>query len=224
TRAVRVSGLPGDGVRLRWLEGGAPGQLAAGCTWGVPWPEGAVPADQAFALRTATGQQVPLQTWATAYWPDGSLKWTAHALGADVPPAEQYVLAAGTSVAPATAVTVEDRRNEVEVSTGVIRCVIAKKGDHLVRALVRGDREIAPTAAAPSRRLRREIIDMRAPRGGSCDDGDVHLFNRLQELDRSISSGSCQYSRTSTGCGYLRPNSGRSTAGTLAPTGATWVI
>ncbi|MDQ2589085.1 Tat pathway signal sequence domain protein [Saccharothrix yanglingensis] len=143
TRAVRVSGLPGDGVQLRWLEGGAPGQLAAGCTWGVPWPEGAVPPDQAFALRTATGQQVPVQTWATAYWPDGSLKWTAHALGADVPPAEQYVLAAGTSVAPATAVTVEDGRDEVEVSTGVIRCVIAKKGDHLVRALVRGDREIA---------------------------------------------------------------------------------
>ncbi|PSL44593.1 hypothetical protein B0I31_12817 [Saccharothrix carnea] len=138
-----VSGLPEDGVPLRWLEGGTPRQLAAGSTWGVPWPKGKVPREQAFALRTAAGQQVPVQTWATAYWPDGSLKWTAHAIGADVPPAEQYVLTGGTPATPATAVTVEDGREQVVVSTGVVRCVIPKKGDQLVRALFRGDREIA---------------------------------------------------------------------------------
>ncbi|MBB5803757.1 hypothetical protein F4560_003525 [Saccharothrix ecbatanensis] len=141
--AQTASGLIDDGVQLKWLEGGAPRQLAAGSTWGVPWPKGTVPKEQAFALRTAAGQQVPVQTWPTGYWPDGSLKWTAHAIGADVPPAEQYVLTAGTPAAPATAVTVNDRRDHVEVNTGAIRCVIAKKGDQLVRALYRGDREIA---------------------------------------------------------------------------------
>ncbi|WP_447002565.1 Tat pathway signal sequence domain protein [Saccharothrix isguenensis] len=141
TRAA--SGLIDDGVQLKWLEGGTPRQLAAGSTWGVPWPKGTVPEDQSFALRTAAGRQVPVQTWPTGYWPDGSLKWTAHAIGADVPPAEQYVLTSGTPAAPTTAVTVEDRHDRVEVNTGVIRCVIAKKGDQLVRALFRGDREIA---------------------------------------------------------------------------------
>lgn len=57
-----ASGGLADGVPLRWLEGGAPRQPAAGSTWGVPWPKGSVPADQAFALRTAAGQQVPVQT------------------------------------------------------------------------------------------------------------------------------------------------------------------
>jgi len=36
-------------VKLRWLDG-APTQPAAGVTWGVPWPRGAVAATQTFAL------------------------------------------------------------------------------------------------------------------------------------------------------------------------------
>ncbi|MFB4279685.1 Tat pathway signal sequence domain protein [Nonomuraea sp. MTCD27] len=142
-RRVAAAGPLEDGVQLKWLEGGAPKRLAAGSTWGVAWPKGVVPKDQAFALRTAAGQQVPVQTWATAYWPDGTLKWTAHAIGTEVPPAEQYVLAAGTPTAPATAVTVKDGRDEVEVATGVITCRIPKKGDKLVRSLLRGTTEIA---------------------------------------------------------------------------------
>ncbi|MGS2648259.1 exo-rhamnogalacturonan lyase family protein [Streptosporangium sp. LJ11] len=142
-RPVAARDVLDDGVRLHWLEGGAPGRLAAGSTWGVPWPKGAVPKGQDFALRTAAGQQVPVQTWATAYWPDGSLKWTAHAIGADVAPAEHYLLTAGRPAAPAAAVTVKDGRDQVEVSTGVIRCLIPKKGDRLVRSITRGDLEIA---------------------------------------------------------------------------------
>ncbi|MCC8246594.1 exo-rhamnogalacturonan lyase family protein [Saccharothrix luteola] len=142
-RPATASGALADGVPLGWLEGGTPRRLAAGSTWGVPWPKGTVPKEQAFALHTSAGQPVPVQTWATAYWPDGSLKWTAHAIGAEAPPAETYVLTGGTPAKPAAAVTVKDGRNEVEVGTGVLRCVIPKKGDQLVRALFRGDREIA---------------------------------------------------------------------------------
>jgi hypothetical protein len=40
------------------------------------------PRKQAFRARSADGAAVALQTWPLAYWPDGSLKWTAHAVGA----------------------------------------------------------------------------------------------------------------------------------------------
>jgi len=72
----------GDGAALHWLEGKAPA-TTAGATWGVPWPRGRFAKDATFALRTAGGEAVPVQSWPTAYWPDGSLKWTAHAIGAD---------------------------------------------------------------------------------------------------------------------------------------------
>src|SRR5687767_257936 len=68
------------GVSLRWLESGAPEALV-GTTWGVPWPRGALHRDSELSLTTATGQAVPVQSWPTGFWPDGTVKWTAHAIG-----------------------------------------------------------------------------------------------------------------------------------------------
>ena len=64
-------------VQISWLGGEAP-PVEQGVAWGVPWPKGAVPKDQAFSL-TAGGQALPLQTWPLASWPDGSLNWSAFA-------------------------------------------------------------------------------------------------------------------------------------------------
>ncbi|WP_195763478.1 exo-rhamnogalacturonan lyase family protein [Duganella guangzhouensis] len=72
--------LPGETL-LQWLDG-AP-ESFQGATWGVPWPQGRVPADAQFALRplAATARDgAAVQSWPLAYWPDGSLKWSAHAL------------------------------------------------------------------------------------------------------------------------------------------------
>src|SRR5213079_53903 len=62
-------------VQLNWL-GDAASPAVTGISWGVPWPQGAVPKATAFALRTADGKALPLQSWPLAYWPDGSLKWS----------------------------------------------------------------------------------------------------------------------------------------------------
>ncbi|WP_344188466.1 hypothetical protein, partial [Kribbella karoonensis] len=51
-------------VKLSWLEGKP--TTAAVTTWGTPWPKGAVPANQSFALTSADGAAVPLQSWPTA--------------------------------------------------------------------------------------------------------------------------------------------------------------
>src|SRR4051812_930011 len=79
-KAPAKSGVAG----LHWLEGAAPAALA-GTTWGMPWPRGAHAAGTSFALHTSAGAAVPVQSWPLAFWPDGSLKWTGHALPADAP-------------------------------------------------------------------------------------------------------------------------------------------
>jgi len=58
---------------VHWLETPA----RQGVTWGVPWARGAVAQGSQFALADGT----PVQSWTTATWPDGSVKWTAHAIG-----------------------------------------------------------------------------------------------------------------------------------------------
>ncbi|MET9271855.1 Tat pathway signal sequence domain protein [Kribbella sp. NPDC003557] len=127
-------------VRLSWLEGKP--TTAAVTTWGTPWPKGVVPANQSFALKSADGTDVPLQSWPTAYWPDGSLKWSAHAIAVDSP-AESYTLGPGTATAPARPVTVKDEKLYVDVDTGVIRTRIRKSGSEVVSQIWRGDVLIA---------------------------------------------------------------------------------
>jgi hypothetical protein len=131
----------GDPVEIRWLEDGGLG-AAPGSTLGVPWPKGQYDADQTFALTTDDGKAVPAQTWPLAYWPDGSLKWTAVAVGPAVA-ADSYRLTTGTSAAPEKKVTVDTSGRTVTVSTGVITAKLGKSGSTLVKSVTRGSTEIA---------------------------------------------------------------------------------
>ncbi|ONK10519.1 Tat pathway signal sequence domain protein [Streptomyces sp. MP131-18] len=131
---------PSD-VALRWLED-RPAELA-GASWGTPWPMGAVPGDQSFALTAADGAAVPVQSWPLAYWPDGSLKWSGHAISGAGAAADGYTLTAGDPAAPRSAVTVRERRGHVDVDTGVITARMPTGGTDLVARVKRGDRVIA---------------------------------------------------------------------------------
>jgi hypothetical protein len=128
-----------DPVTLDWLEDGGLG-AAPGSTVGVPWPKGAYPPDQSFALTDAGGAAVPVQSWPIAYWPDGSLKWTAHAVSSG---SGKLTLSAGDAVAPSNEVTVDSGGGTIDVSTGVITAKIGKNGSTLIKSVTRGSTEIA---------------------------------------------------------------------------------
>lgn len=129
-------------VRIEWLDDTAPQRLA-GVTFGVPWPRGKYTRDQTFAATSEAGERVPLQTWPTAYWPDGSLKWTAHA----VPPTE--AIPAALHLAPGQAddsgprVLAEASAETITVDTGVMRCRLNTTGEHFIASLSRGEVEVA---------------------------------------------------------------------------------
>ncbi|WP_117214784.1 Tat pathway signal sequence domain protein [Allorhizocola rhizosphaerae] len=123
---------------LRWLSQARP----TGVTWGVPWPRGAVPFDSSFGLG-----DVPVQSWVTATWPDGSVKWSAHAIGPT--PAESLVLTPG-AVPAASELSVRVGHSPVTVDTGVVRWVVPG-GDVLLTSefarevrLVRAGQETPP--------------------------------------------------------------------------------
>ncbi|MEW2120382.1 Tat pathway signal sequence domain protein [Streptomyces sp. NPDC005474] len=137
--APSVAEADADPVTLDWLEDGGLG-AAPGSTVGVPWPKGTYDADQTFALTDAAGKPVPVQSWPLAYWPDGSLKWTAHAVSSGN---GKLTLTAGTPEVPAAKVTVDNRGGSIDISTGVISARIAKSGSTLVKSVRRGATEIA---------------------------------------------------------------------------------
>ncbi|MFB7333413.1 Tat pathway signal sequence domain protein [Streptomyces adustus] len=137
--APAASAADDDPVTLDWLEDGGLG-AAPGSTLGVPWPMGTYQEDQTFALTDAGGRSVPVQSWPIAYWPDGSLKWTAHAVAEGT---GRLTLAAGTPAQAGKKVTVDRSGGTVAVSTGVITARIGTSGTTLIKSVTRGSTEIA---------------------------------------------------------------------------------
>jgi len=129
-------------VRVRWLDGAAPA-AQAGVTWGTPWPRGKYGRDTVFSLRSSSGAEVPVQSWPLAYWPDGSLKWTGHALPPDAPAAEYFDLTPGNPAAAIRPVVARESADGIVIDTGVLQCEMAKTGTVLIRQLRRGGREVA---------------------------------------------------------------------------------
>ncbi len=135
--------LPADTEALRWLDGTAP-TLPLGATLGLPWPRGTHKKGESFHAVDAQGRALPLQSWPLAYWPDGSLKWTAHALpaGVDASAAPRVRAGKGAEATTSAAVAVKETADAVEVDTGVIRCKLPRQGAALIHSIVRDGREV----------------------------------------------------------------------------------
>jgi hypothetical protein len=142
---------PGPGAWARWLDGPAPA-INTGVTWGVPWPRGKHGGSKfaagreankntasLFSLRALDGAHIPLQSWPLAFWPDGSLKWTAHALpvNAKAGAGPWEIVPTGKPVMPEGRVNVTEAGAVVDIDTGVIVCRINRTGRFVIDSISR---------------------------------------------------------------------------------------
>ncbi len=128
-------------TRLHWLDG-VSSNVTGGTAFGIPWPMGKYKEGTSFLLRSKQGVRVPIQSWKMATWPDGSLKWTGHALGQDIPSSEYYEIVMGEPAECPKVVRVDDNSTELLVDTGKIQCVFSKKKDTIISSVSRGDKII----------------------------------------------------------------------------------
>jgi hypothetical protein len=142
-RSSGVAANPSAGNWVRWLDDRAqPG--FEGTTWGTPWPRGRQRESRNFALLGADGAAHALQSWPLAWWPDGSIKWTAHAL----PPAASIgdgpfeVVARRGGARPETALTVKESEAGFEIDTGRFVCRLSRSGTNFITAISRQGREV----------------------------------------------------------------------------------
>ncbi|MBB4154385.1 hypothetical protein GGQ80_002298 [Sphingomonas jinjuensis] len=132
---TRVTAAP-----VRWIDGAAP-TMHGGQTFGVAWPRGTVRKGTRLTVRTADGGAVPSQGWVTATWPDGSVKWTAHALPADVAP-ERLVVDEGRETSPSAPVRVSETADAVTIRSGALVWTIGRSGAALVRGASQDGRQV----------------------------------------------------------------------------------
>jgi hypothetical protein len=123
-------------TRLGWLAGAVPTSFA-GVTWGTPWPQGQVAAGSRFQIQGSDGSNPLLQTWPLAYWPDGSLKWTAHAIGPQAKVAAHYALHPAPAADGVQASLIAEHDDGIHIDTGLLQCVIPRLGANLIQSVKR---------------------------------------------------------------------------------------
>jgi hypothetical protein len=123
-----------DDAVLHWLDS-TPAAAPVGVTVGVPWRRGERQPADPLRVEVPGGSAVPAQAWPLAYWPDGSVKWTALAIGPTTAAALRIVAGNPASNGPAMRVTASP--DVIDVDTGVVRCEIATTGDVLIRSVTR---------------------------------------------------------------------------------------
>ncbi len=130
-----------DPVKLHWVNPPASG-IATGVSWGVPWPEGALPPEATLALTDAAGHALPVQTWPLAYWPDGSLKWSGLATSVPADVTGDFTLTPGTATAAGTLKLTRDD-HAITIDTGALQAVIPLTGRNLIDSLSINGTELA---------------------------------------------------------------------------------
>jgi len=184
---------PLSGVDLTWL-GGAPRRVEGGVVWGSPWPRGALKPSASLRAMSAGGE-IPLQTWPLAYWPDGSLKWTGHAVAGPLT-AETVRIEPGKPSKPAAPVTVASTVDQITITTGDLVCRLAHQGSALIPSVTRGGREALRNgrlvclrqdrSQAEAGVLRTEAFESKVTSATVEQSGPVRALVRLDGMHRGV--------------------------------------
>lgn len=193
-----IAAYAAEPIALRWLDGGPPGS-PAGVTWGVPWSPGELQKSDPLALKSGDGRQVPVQSWPLAYWPDGSVKWTGHAIAADRDLPNEFAITRGQPAASPQSLMVTDSADAVTIDTGIFRARLPKNGPILVESFTIGDRVVAQSgrlvvlredrSQRESQRITREEEFVSEVGAVTVErSGPLHAVIKIEGLHRAVAS------------------------------------
>src|SRR5699024_7029044 len=132
-------------VKLHWLKNQVP-EVPTGVSWGMPFPKGQLEKGASFKLKTANGHELPVQSWPTAYWPDGSLKWIGLATIADsttkAPLRLSVVDQKQEKEIFSSSLTVQRINGTIRIDTGVMTAYLPERGNTLIDSLLVNGRKV----------------------------------------------------------------------------------
>jgi hypothetical protein len=132
-----------DKVELHWLDGKSP-DIFQGTTWGIPWEKGRLNDQSEFMLCGPENLQIPVQSWPLAWWPDGSLKWSAHAIAGKKGLDGNLTLKTGKEIPENPAdrrefpsLIIKEDQDSVSISTGLVDVRLRRNGENIIESLRR---------------------------------------------------------------------------------------
>lgn len=97
-----------------------PQSLGVGASFGVPWPKGLYKTGQRFSIRGEnSADSYPLDSREIAFWPDGTLKWTAHSISGHITTLSSRYLITGTETTGTytEGVSITQEQETISIST-----------------------------------------------------------------------------------------------------------
>ncbi|MDQ0257352.1 hypothetical protein J2S74_004810 [Evansella vedderi] len=128
-------------MKLKWLK--EQPKNVNGVTWGVPWKIGEMSNIDSIHLTDSRGNDLHLQTWPMAYWPDGSVKWTGHSTVITDGEETYELIAGGKRNESEGFVTVKELENTFVVDTGEMQCKINKGGVNVIEEIIVESKQVA---------------------------------------------------------------------------------
>ena len=105
-------------------------------TFGMIWPQGKVKKDDSFCLW-ADQKKVPLQSRVTAYWPDSSVKWTAHCGYIPKGVKQIFIEQDNKEQEPIeNGITYSYTEDEIKIDAGMIQATFKKNKKYIIENLV----------------------------------------------------------------------------------------
>ncbi|CAM4197295.1 hypothetical protein L1N85_15605 [Paenibacillus alkaliterrae] len=182
-------------VKLRFLK--EPAAAPVGLTWGIPWKEGELLREESLTLQHAdSGEEAAMQSWPSAYWPDGSVKWSAHAAVSMTAAPDRYKVVKGKGVDSQHKVTVQETEETILLDTGVMNCLVRKQGKQLITSIVRNGVEVCSGGTLVSikesrshvsgvKTIREESFESRIHKAVVEQNGPVRAVVKLEGKHRS---------------------------------------
>lgn len=130
-------------VPLQWI--GSTPEMDKAVSFGVPFEKGKISPESTLQLTTVNGENIPIDTWVLAYWPDGSVKWSgvagvipAGTEGATLELAKKKSVkkARTTNLNDQASVSVTETPRNILIETGVISAYIPRQGEFLIDSLL----------------------------------------------------------------------------------------
>lgn len=115
-------------------------------TFGCMWKQGECTPSEEYVCMDSSGREIPMQSRITAYWPDGTVKWTAHTADAALLGEEIEVLPG--KPAPFSGMECIDGKDELVLKAGEITLTVKKDGRHLFTAAERNGKVFLNNAEA----------------------------------------------------------------------------
>ncbi|TCO09325.1 hypothetical protein EV194_103237 [Natronoflexus pectinivorans] len=133
---IGFAGNPTKTANINWLDQSAPSHFS-GTTFGVPWERGLIEPGQTFKLMSDEQTSLDIQTWPFAFWPDGSVKWTAVAVSpGDHLPEDLKLIEDLNPKYKKTLKVIEDKKS-ITIKTGIMEVTINKSGSNIFESISR---------------------------------------------------------------------------------------